>query len=53
MAKILQRAVRIDARAFIQECVYIRKLRQRGYRRLNIRPCAAIRDVRMFEVVRY
>ncbi len=26
---------------------------KRGYKRLNERPCAAIRDVRLFEVVRY
>ncbi len=26
---------------------------KRGYMRLNKRPCAAIRDVRMFEVVQY
>ncbi len=29
VAKILQRAVRIDACAFIQECAYIIKLRQK------------------------
>ncbi len=47
MAKIIQRVVRIDACAFIQECAYIK----RGYMRLNKRPCAAIRDVRMFELL--
>ncbi len=54
VAKILQRAVQIDARVFIQECAYIGKLRRKqGYMRLHKRPCAAIRDVRLFEVVRY
>ncbi len=44
VAKILQRAVRIDARAFIQECAYIRKLLQRGYMRLNNNSrCASVR----------
>ncbi len=49
VAKILQRAVRIDTRAFIQECAYIGKLRQKRLLVLG----AAIRDVRLFEVVRY
>ncbi len=51
-SKILQ-AVRIDEHAFIQECALLENFVKRGYMHLNKRPCAAIRDVRLFEVVRY
>ncbi len=49
MAKILQRAVRIDTRAFIQECAFIRKLRQKRLQALESTPmccnsrCASVR----------
>ncbi len=56
VAKILQRAVRIDAHSFIQECAYNywkTSSKEATCMRLIKRPCAAIRDVRLFELVRY
>ncbi len=50
MAKFLQCAVRITHVHLFKSILENFK---RGYMRLNKRPCAAIRDVRMFEVVRY
>ncbi len=50
MAKILPRHVQIDARASV---LILQNFVKIGYMRLNKRTSATIRDVPLFEVVRY